>query len=174
MCCWRKKNWGNVPIKNSEPVYFGCVKNADITLCKLARPLSKLTSYDCSLLNPSHGYSDIYWETERKKLDILNFLIFSTLEQPQAVCGLQVQLIANEMLYKYPLVSNSPDNPLIYCQYVQKHVWDLSNKMKSNSFYTKSEQHHDKCLFCTPETWLLCKTWQQTHFLWLFSLKISL
>lgn len=46
--------------------------------------LSKLTRCDCSPLYPSHGShrcSDIYWERE-EGADILNFLLFSTLEQP--------------------------------------------------------------------------------------------
>lgn len=35
---------------------------------------------------------------------------------------MQVQLTANEMLYKYPLVSDSLYNLFIYCQYVHKYL----------------------------------------------------
>lgn len=81
----KKKTWGNAPIKNSQSVYFGCVKNADIALCKLTVLLSKLTGRGCSPLRPSHGShrrSDIYWE-RKEGADILNFLLFfPTLEQP--------------------------------------------------------------------------------------------
>lgn len=50
-----QKTWGNAPIKDPQPVYFGSVKDTEIALSKLGVRLSELTGCNCSNLHQSHG-----------------------------------------------------------------------------------------------------------------------